>query len=94
MTRLRDYNRSLIGQPGSRQQIETPALVVDLDALQTNIDGRPLPRQGDSTSGRMARPINVQKLPAGRWRQVPSGFARQSWARPKCSPQAASGRFC
>ncbi len=39
MTRLRDYNRSLIGQPGSRQQIETPALVVDLDALQTNIDG-------------------------------------------------------
>lgn len=39
MTRLREYNKSLIGQPGSRQRIETPALVVDLDALQTNIDG-------------------------------------------------------
>ncbi|MEQ8707837.1 MAG: DSD1 family PLP-dependent enzyme [Rhodospirillales bacterium] len=39
MTRLREYNQSLMGQPGSRQRIETPALVVDLDALQTNIDG-------------------------------------------------------
>lgn len=31
------YDRSLIGKPGSRDAIDTPALVLDLDAFETNI---------------------------------------------------------
>ena len=32
-----DYDRSLIGQPGSREAIDTPALVLDLDAFDANL---------------------------------------------------------
>ena len=31
------YDRSLIGQPGSREAIDTPALVLDLDAFEANV---------------------------------------------------------
>jgi 3-hydroxy-D-aspartate aldolase len=31
------YNRSLIGRPGSRALIDTPALVLDLDAFDANL---------------------------------------------------------
>ena len=31
------YDRSLIGQPGSREAIDTPALVLDLDAFEANL---------------------------------------------------------
>jgi D-serine deaminase-like pyridoxal phosphate-dependent protein len=32
------YDRGLIGQPGSREQIDTPALVLDLDAFDANVE--------------------------------------------------------
>ena len=31
------FNRSLIGQPGSRRRLDTPALVLDLDAFDHNV---------------------------------------------------------
>ena len=31
------YHRSLIGQPGARARIDTPALVLDLDAFEANV---------------------------------------------------------
>ena len=31
------YDRGLIGQPGSRSAIDTPALVLDLDAFEANV---------------------------------------------------------
>ena len=34
----RDRNRSLIGRPGSRNLLDTPALVLDLDAVERNLD--------------------------------------------------------
>ena len=32
-----DYDRSLIGRPGSREAIDTPSLVLDLDAFEANV---------------------------------------------------------
>jgi 3-hydroxy-D-aspartate aldolase len=32
-----DYDRSLLGQPGSRERIDTPALVLDLEAFEANV---------------------------------------------------------
>jgi D-serine deaminase-like pyridoxal phosphate-dependent protein len=37
MSRLVEYNRTLIGAADGRTRIETPALVLDLDALEANI---------------------------------------------------------
>jgi 3-hydroxy-D-aspartate aldolase len=37
-TRLLGPNAHLIGKPGSREQLGTPALVLDLDVFQANID--------------------------------------------------------
>ena len=37
MSRLIEYNRTLIGVAGGRTRIETPALVLDIDALESNI---------------------------------------------------------
>ena len=34
----RDRNRHLIGQPNSRNLLDTPALVLDLDAMERNLD--------------------------------------------------------
>lgn len=31
------YDRSLLGQPGSRERLDTPALVLDLDAFDANV---------------------------------------------------------
>ena len=31
------YDSSLIGRPGSRDAIDTPALVLDLDAFEANV---------------------------------------------------------
>ena len=35
--RAQDLNRDLIGKPGGRCQLQTPALVIDLDAMERNI---------------------------------------------------------
>jgi 3-hydroxy-D-aspartate aldolase len=37
MTPSEQLHRHLIGQPGSRERLNTPALVLDLDALESNI---------------------------------------------------------
>ncbi len=37
-TDLMGPNKTLIGQPGSRLVLQTPALLVDLDALEGNIE--------------------------------------------------------
>ena len=53
------YDRSLIGQPGSREAIDTPALVLDLDAFEANVATMAeLARAAASRCGRTPRRTN------------------------------------
>lgn len=73
MTARRDKgpNAALIGQPGSREHLETPALILDLDQLELNITAM---AEHANAHGYMLRPtVKIHKSSEIARRQVDAG---------------------
>ena len=71
MTDWRGPNASLIGQPGSRRALGTPALVLDLDRLDANI--RSMAAHAESHGYQLRPPAKIHKSTAIARRQVNAG---------------------
>ena len=71
MTDWRGPNASLIGQPGSRRALGTPALVLDLDRLDANI--RSMAAHAESHGYQLRPPAKIHKSTAVARRQVNAG---------------------
>ena len=70
-----------------RDEIPTPALVLDLPAFETNVARMAATwRRTARRCARTARPTSVPKSPGGWWPPAPSAPAPPSSARPRCSP--------
>lgn len=71
MTDWRGPNAILIGQPGSRRALGTPALVLDLDRLDANI--RSMAAHAESHGYQLRPPAKIHKSTAVARRQVNAG---------------------
>jgi 3-hydroxy-D-aspartate aldolase len=71
MTDWRGPNASLIGEPGSRRDLGTPALVLDLDRLDANI--RSMAAHAESHGYQLRPPAKIHKSTAVARRQVNAG---------------------
>ncbi len=71
MTDWRGPNASLIGQPGSRKALGTPALVLDLDRLDANIHS--MAAHAESHGYQLRPPAKIHKSTAVARRQVNAG---------------------
>ena len=71
MTDWRGPNASLIGRPGSRRALGTPALVLDLDRLDANI--RSMAAHAESHGYKLRPPAKIHKSTAVARRQVNAG---------------------
>ena len=84
-------HQHLIGQPGSRAALNTPALVLDLEALDRNIAAMAdFSAGGICASGPTPRPTRASTSPAARSPPARWACAAPSWARPKPWPRAGS----
>lgn len=71
MTDWRGPNASLIGRPGSRKALGTPALLLDLDRLDVNI--RSMAAHAESHGYQLRPPAKIHKSTAVARRQVNAG---------------------
>lgn len=71
MTDWRGPNAGLIGRPGSRRALGTPALVLDLDRLDANI--RSMAAHAESHGYQLRPPAKIHKSTAVARRQVNAG---------------------
>lgn len=71
MTDWRGPNASLIGRPGSRKALGTPALVLDLDRLDANIHS--MAAHAESHGYQLRPPAKIHKSTAVARRQVNAG---------------------
>jgi 3-hydroxy-D-aspartate aldolase len=71
MNDWRGPNASLIGRPGSRRALGTPALVLDLDRLDANI--RSMAAHAESHGYQLRPPAKIHKSTAVARRQVSAG---------------------
>ena len=83
---------ALIGVPGGRAELNTPVLVVDLDALDRNIAAMAAfaAEHGVALRPHAKTHKSVDIAPSARSRPAPSASAAPSWARPRPWPRAAS----
>ena len=72
-----------IGMP--LDEVDTPALIIDLDAFERNLDRLPQRDIGQRCArcARTPRPTNAPSSPCSRWRRVPSASACKRSARPR-----------